>query len=118
MELPKASGESIERRNEEENDRRMEISRKAVQTMRYRRDDYNIDELSNGRYGCMLKDLIRTRGMQHIKAQGEEVRELEKWDKRNFECVEKEEVRYIICKEPKRHQGHAMPEKVGRKISR
>ena len=55
MELPKASCESIERGNEEDNERRVEISRKAGRTMRYRGDDYNIEGLSNGRYGRRLE---------------------------------------------------------------
>ena len=96
MDLPKVSGESIERDNEEDNERRMKISRTAARTMRYRRDDYNIEELSNGRYGCRLIDLIRTRGMQHLKAQEEEVWEISKWGRRHFEVAEKEEGVYNL----------------------
>ena len=91
MEMPKETGESTGKGIGEKNERRMKISRKVPQTMRYRKEDYNIDILEGGECGRMIKDLIRTRGMQHWKAQEEEVWELAKWGKRNFECQEKDQ---------------------------
>ena len=61
MEPGKETIERAGKSNGEENERRMEIARKAAQTTRYRRDQYNIDELNKERYWRLLGDLIRTR---------------------------------------------------------
>ena len=67
-------------------ERRMMISRDAVKTMRYKRDEYSIDEIGDGTCGCLDKNIIRTKGLRRLETTGCEMRNIERRGKRNFEC--------------------------------
>ena len=53
-------------------ERKMMISRRAIQTMWYKRDEYNIDVIGDGTYGCLRKNIIKTKGLRLLgKAEAE-----------------------------------------------